>query len=123
MLSLSLNRKVEDETVRLQQLSRSKVLSQPMGMLEPYFQRIDGLSHRMDLAYARVVEKIQSEFSNLAGRLAAYSPLGVLKRGYAIAKKGNTVVRYATELSVGDQIEVQLGKGKATCLVEQLNEE
>ncbi len=123
LLTLSLNRKVEAETGRLQQLSRSKVLSQPMAMLEPYLQRVDGLTHRMDLAYAHKVEKLKSEFSALAGRLAAYSPLGVLWRGYAIAKKGNTVVRSATELSVGDTVEIQLGKGKAACLVEQLTEE
>ncbi len=123
LLTLSLNRKVEAETGRLQQLSRSKVLSQPMAMLEPYLQRVDGLSHRMDLAYAHTVEKYGNEFSTLAGRLAAYSPLGVLGRGYAIAKKGDTVVRSATELSVGDTIEIQLGKGKATCSVDRLEQE
>ncbi len=123
LLSLALNRKVETESTRLQQLSRCKVLTQPMAMLEPYLQRLDGLSHRMDLAYTHIVEKRENEYATLAGRLAAYSPLGVLRRGYAIAKKGNTVVRSADDLSVGDTVEIQLGKGKASCLVEQLEQE
>ncbi len=120
-LTLSLHRKVEAETKRLEQLSRSKVLRQPLTMLEPYFQRLDGVSRRMDSAYLREVEQNQSRFSVLAGRLEAYSPLGVLKRGYTITKKENGIVRSAETLQVGDTVEIQFNQGSATCKVEQVN--
>ena len=120
LLTLALNRKVESETARLERLAGAGVLQRPMMMLDPYFQRLDGLSRRLDSAYLRDVEQNQSRFSVLAGRLEAYSPLGVLKRGYAITKKENAIVRSANSLQVGDTVEIQFNQGKATCKVEQV---
>ncbi len=119
-LTMALNRKVETETARLTRLANAQVLQRPMMMVEPYFQRVDGLSRRMDSAYLRGVEQNESRFSVLAGRLEAYSPLGVLKRGYAITKKENAIVRSAETLQVGDTVEIQFNQGSATCKVEQV---
>ncbi len=120
LLALGLKRKVQTESQRLERLSGAMVLKQPMTMLEPYFQRLDGLEHRMGMAFLRNLEQQSSTFQTLAGRLEAFSPLGVLKRGYAIAKKEDTVVRSAGELSVGDLLQIQFNQGKAVCRVEKV---
>ena len=123
LLTLSLNRKVETETKRLEHLAGARVLQHPGMLLEPCLQRVDQLAHRMDLAYFRGVEQYQSECSVLAGRLEAFSPLGVLKRGYAIAQKGESAVRSAKEITVGDTLTLRFDQGRALCRVESVEEE
>ncbi len=120
LLALGLTRKVQSEEQKLERLSRSMVLKQPMTMLDPYMQRLDTLEHRLQLSALRNLEQHKGAFSNLAGRLDAYSPLGVLNRGYAIAKKQDTIIRNAKQLSVGDTLQLRFGSGNAVCTVEQV---
>jgi exodeoxyribonuclease VII large subunit len=45
--------------------------------------------------------------------LDSLSPLGTLQRGYAIVTDNNgKVVRDASEVSVGDEVEARLAKGR-----------
>jgi len=53
-------------------------------------------------------------------RLAALSPLGVLKRGYAVVKSGEKVVRDAAELIEGQLLDLVLMRGQAGARVEQV---
>jgi exodeoxyribonuclease VII large subunit len=55
---------------------------------------------------------------SVAGRLDALSPLSVLVRGYAIARKDGKVVREAAQVSVGDALEVRVEKGRIRARVE-----
>lgn len=120
LLALGLTRKVQSEEQKLKGLSESMVLKQPMTMLDPYLQRLDMLERRLQLSASRNLEQYKGVFSGLAGRLDAYFPLGVLNRGYAIAKKEDTIIRNAKELSVGDILHLQFGSGTAVCTVEQV---
>lgn len=46
--------------------------------------------------------------------LKSLSPVAVLKRGYAIVRSGDMILKTAAQVSIGDSIDVQLSKGIIT---------
>ena len=64
----------------------------------------------------------QSALASLSENLQLVSPLGTLQRGYSIARdKDHTIVRQASQVTSGDQLNVQLGKGNLDCVVKKVN--
>ncbi len=121
-INIRMQQRLENETRLLQRLASSSKLTTPHTILEPYMLRFD----RVEQGFMSTIDKQLSEKNNqwetLSARLQAYSPLGVLGRGYAIAKKDGTIIRNADQLETGDRIQLVLGQGKATCLVEKKEE-
>lgn len=73
---------------------------------------------------ATMLQRLQQSAENLAHlgqMLDSLSPLGTLQRGYAIVtdKSGN-VVREASEVSVGDEVEARLAKGRLVVTVNKI---
>ena len=86
------------------------------------------LRRRFDVANApllrfpgRVIQQRQ-RLESVAGHLQAVSPLSVLSRGYAIAfsrtRRGRKPILDSNQVGVGEQIEVQLKKGRVECTVD-----
>jgi exodeoxyribonuclease VII large subunit len=63
--------------------------------------------------YAQALDQLQSHLIHL-------DPRAVLARGYAIVRKGETVVTSSAQLAVGMQVEITLGQGVAEARVEQV---
>ena len=67
--------------------------------------------------------QIVPELKALAAKLDAMSPLKVLGRGYAMARREDgTVLRTSRQVSVGDKVSVQLGEGTLHCTVNEKGE-
>jgi exodeoxyribonuclease VII large subunit len=68
------------------------------------------------------VDRERRRLESVAGHLEAVSPLSVLSRGYAIAfsrtKRRRKPILDSNAVSVGEQIEVQLKKGRLECTVD-----
>lgn len=88
----------------------------PRQMLAAQRVRLDDLSDRAERALGNSVRLAHGRLRAGAARLDALSPLAVLQRGYAIARRTDdrSVVRDADGLQVGDSLEVVLGRGSAT---------
>ena len=89
--------------------------------------------------YAKDISRIQSELGRLirikldasvselralSGKLDALSPLKVLERGYSITYKLPimTVIKESKELTTGDKVSIRFYRGKARCLVEDIED-
>lgn len=69
---------------------------------------------RLAASARRRVSSERQRLGALAGRLDALSPLQVLSRGYAIAQRSDgRVVRRASDVQVGDELRLELGRGDA----------
>jgi exodeoxyribonuclease VII large subunit len=70
------------------------------------------LRHRSEVLRERLV--------GTAAALSGLSPLAVLERGYAIARRygGDRALRSAVEVEVGAEIEVRLSRGELRARVE-----
>ena len=62
----------------------------------------------------------QQQIVNFADKLDTLSPLATLKRGFSIATKDHVVLQDTAQLKSGDNIEVQLKKGKIACTVNNI---
>ena len=59
----------------------------------------------------------RASLTSLVGRLDALSPLAVLGRGYAVARRGGEVVHDGGALAVGDTLDLRLARGGAQVAV------
>jgi exodeoxyribonuclease VII large subunit len=79
--------------------------------------------NRLIRAMRRIQEISQHRLAKTAGALNAVSPLATLERGYAIVHNAQTgkVVLDANNLSIGDEIEAQLSRGKLAAQVTRVH--
>ncbi len=90
-----------------------------------YQQRLDELSHAMQLAREHRFDLLTQKLLSLAQRLQALAPLSVLKRGYSICYRteDNQIIKEASLLKVEDKIRVQFYKGRIVGNVEEVQKE
>jgi len=89
---------------------------------------IRDIQHRLSLYQQHLqnnmtsaIQQTQQRFANLAATLDALSPLGTLKRGFAIVtlEKNQHILQRASEAKTGDKVKVQLMEGSLHCRVEE----
>jgi exodeoxyribonuclease VII large subunit len=96
------------------------VLRDPKSTVKLGRERLVRLEVRLASAIANRKTRSRALLSAHAGRLDALSPLAVLGRGYAVALKEGRAVRSASELAVGDALELRLSDGSAEVTVDGL---
>ena len=73
---------------------------------------------RLPLALRAQTVKKRAYLGRLSAGLDALSPLKVLGRGYAIARRGEDVVSAAAQVEAGDRLDVLVADGVLNCVVE-----
>jgi exodeoxyribonuclease VII large subunit len=71
----------------------------------------------------RVLQGRRAELGRLGAQLSALSPLAVLDRGYAMVSSERAIVRDATQVAVGERLQIRLARGALAVLVEEVHEE
>lgn len=102
-LTLAMRRRVDTARRRL------TTIRLPRPRLER--ARVLELDRRLTPATLRLLRRRHDALGAAAAHLDALSPLAVLTRGYAIVRKGDTVVRAAAEVAAGDVVEVRVADG------------
>lgn len=111
-LARSVQRRLEQERQKLEYLSRSRALQNPLNYIQDRrvlldYQR-DSLSHGLTAALGRERER----FVRLAATLDAMSPLKVLGRGYSIVlREDGGVVRSSKEVEPGERLALRVSDG------------
>jgi len=82
-------------------------------------ERLAGLASRLVAATEAELAAQRSRLALAAGRLDSLSPLAVLGRGYAIARRADDgrIVRRASEVAPGDEIALRLARGTLSARV------
>jgi exodeoxyribonuclease VII large subunit len=82
--------------------------------------RLEAVTRAHEAAMSSLIEKARQQFGFSVAALEAMSPLKVLERGYAIAQDSRgKIVREASGVNVGDELNVRLWKGSLDCRVEE----
>jgi exodeoxyribonuclease VII large subunit len=75
---------------------------------------MERLARRMCAAAAKPSERAGRDVAEAAARLEALSPLAVLSRGFALARRADgAIVRDAAVLAPGEEIDVRFSRGSA----------
>ena len=107
---------------QFEKTSRSRALQDPMAFIDDKRMLLDYTQKNLAaLAQHQMAQRTQ-QFTALAAKLDALSPLKVLGRGYAVARnEQGQILRAAQEAAVGEKIEVLLGQGSLNCTVNACN--
>ena len=89
--------------------------------IEVMSREVDQLQSELAYLFKNKLDNASLEFSALAGKLDALSPLKVMDRGYSITYKLPTMktVKDSGELESGDRVLINFFKGKARCSVDE----
>ena len=111
---------VPDAAELLERLERSRagLARGARNVLERRRGRLVQAHERLRRAPALAVERKRARVEHAAGRLRALSPRATLERGYAIVRARDEIVRSATAVASGDEIDVQVADGQFGARVE-----
>jgi exodeoxyribonuclease VII large subunit len=85
---------------------------------------MQALQQRMRNAIRRALEHRRRQFGQLAGKLDALSPLGVLERGYSLVRnESGHVITRSDEVKPGDPLTVKLSRGQLGVVVQSSDPE
>lgn len=107
----------------LRRLEQSRVLRNPVAVVDDQRMRLDGVQRRLAMALERTLRQGRVELAGLAGRVDAMSPLKVLSRGYAIAKYEDRAVTTVEQVQPGQSMDVLVADGVYHCRVEEKEEQ
>ncbi len=82
-------------------------------------QRLDGMSLLLDREVAQVIARQRLSMQARSDLLTALSPEAILRRGYAIVRKENAVVRCSNQLKKDDTIRITFADGSARAIVKE----
>jgi len=125
-LSYRFTRIITDRMRRLQRqverASRSLAIRSPEYKLADCRQRLECLSGRLMRVSLQQQQNQRHSLNLLAGKLESCSPLGILRRGYAVVEKlpAQQVIIDAGKLQPGDQLLATFACGRAYCGVQEV---
>ena len=95
----------------LQRLNQT--LISPQKKLQDLIQKVDELHQRLIKSFASYVQLKQQKAQNLHSLLESFNPFKVLSRGYAIIQRKGVSIHTASDLKIGDDIQIQFARGQA----------
>jgi exodeoxyribonuclease VII large subunit len=87
-------------------------LASPVRRLQTERQRLDEMTRRWNGAQAHRLEMASEKVRGMENRLQALSPLGVLRRGYAVVTKNAKVVSSVGQVKETDALRVRVQDGE-----------
>ena len=102
-------------------LSQKRVLREPMAFIQDKRMLLDYTQNRLTASADKIVGLSREKFGRLAASLDALSPLKVLGRGYAVARKENgEILKSAEDVLPGESVDITLGAGEIRCTVDEV---
>ena len=123
-LSASLVRRARTERDRLRHFETHLQYLSPGVRLANLTFVLDNMRKSMITGVSRQVETLRTRLAGRTALLDSLSPLGVLARGYAIARAmpEGRVIRDAKELATGDPVGINVAKGRFDAVVTKIEE-
>lgn len=122
-MNQALKRIIDTRRERLVTISEKRVLKNPLFYIEDKRVLLDHVQKQFVSAARRNVSLKKERFVHLAASLDAMSPLKVLSRGYSFVQKTDgSVVKAATEVTMGESLKLRLSRGSLSCEVKEIED-
>ena len=119
-LRQAIARDIKSRKQRLGELSGKRALQNPRHYIDDKRLLLDYTQDRLCAATQRKISGGRERYARLAAALDAMSPLKVLGRGYAIARKDDgNIIKKASDVKPGERLTLRLQKDEVMCLVEK----
>jgi len=98
---------------RLKRLTESRIMQNPLTLLETPTRRLDEASENLFRAADEKERALREKLTLLTEKIKALSPLSPLKKGYALVRKTDgRPVRTSSELSDGEIVSIHFSEGE-----------
>ena len=116
-MSMTVQGRLQNEFQRYERVSNSRVLSSFEDIINFRKIKLDLLTAGLKIAYTEKVSVERAKFAELTVKLDTLSPLKILSRGYAVAKKDGEIISSKEQADINDNIEIVLSDGSLECKV------
>lgn len=112
---------LQEQKIRMHSNIRALTIQSPANRVASLKEKINFQSRTLSLSAGRILKDYRMALSLLDEKLKDLNPHAVLKRGYSITRilPGNKIIRDATEVNMGERVNVTLAEGGLDCLVEK----
>jgi len=118
-LQQAINRDLKLRRERLLDVSGKRVMQSPRYYIDDRRIQIDRSAEKLLAVMQGLIHVKRERYARLAAALDAMSPLKVLGRGYAIAKRADgAVIKAATDITTGERLVIRLQKDEINCVAE-----
>ena len=114
---VNLKKKIELLSLKLNQLTNSRVFTNPMQNIQNNYLRLDKYIKNLESSIKLKQKEAENKFVEQTTKLDALSPLKTLTRGYSIIEKDNKLIKSSKELKAGDEIQIKLIDGEKSAKV------
>ena len=112
-----INRIIERKEERLEFIKKNSALADTQAFFQSLEDNIKNSKLKMLSFFKNIALNKENALKGAVHSLNALSPLGVLSRGYAIAKNEDKVVKSISDIEKGDELTVILNDGKIKATV------
>ncbi len=109
---------IKNMRVELAHITDKQPMKNPLLRINDERLNLDRLVHSLERAYKTALDAKGKELAVRASRLDGLSPLGVLGRGFAVVKNGDTILKSVKQAKTGDRLGVTLADGEICAVVE-----
>ena len=118
MAALHPRARLHRDRAALVELQR-RLQAHPARLFDRARAELDRCDKRLEVRARQLLEQRRRAFGIAVGKLEAMSPLGVLQRGYSLARKTDgTVVTDAAQVAPGEHVNVRLARGELDVVVQ-----
>ncbi len=114
---------IEQQRQRLSLLEKNTAFRDPAVIVNENRKELVYLSEKLCSFTENALLNEKNKISRFAGKLDALSPLGVISRGYAIAKNNDKIISKTTDVNKGDEIVVSVSDGNFKAVVSGIDKE
>lgn len=118
-LDTAVRRRIEAESQWLAAVRSRPALANPHSLFAAQSAEVDALRDRARRVLRHRVEAAETDLAHTLARVTALSPHETLRRGYAVVRHGDQVLRSVSEVSPGDVLDIRLADGGVTANVSQ----
>ena len=116
-------KRLDQYQVELEHVKSSFVLKDPMRLFRVHQEKLLFLEKTLYNNIKNIILKSDHDYKMLVNTLKLVNPLNILDKGYSLVKKGEEVVKNASDLKVNDEIKIRFHKGNIDALVTGVNDE
>lgn len=137
---LSLQRLFQQKKKQLENINNSYILRDPLRITEQKSRRLDFLSEKLELLnplnrvknskkevqnvteklqhyFVKYVNQQQNQYQLMIHKLELLNPLAIMKKGYSVARVNSKVVKTINDVSIDEQLDIQVNDGFITTKV------
>jgi exodeoxyribonuclease VII large subunit len=119
-LQIMVQQRLRQETEKIEFLQSRLARVKPDRLLLQEKQKLNWLKQSLIQQMRSRMAQAQAQQQLLQEKASSLDPAAVLQRGYAVLRAEGAIVRDGADLTVGQTVEIQLGRGKVRSIVEEI---